>query len=152
MVDLVSIDTVVLAGVTAVLVYVTYTLKRATDHLARTQILPRLTLQSDPYYDPATSQHLRIPVVNKGIATAFNTRVFATTRNNVRFEVELEWGRRDISPFSESPPNPSIFIIQGIVEGAELTIELLYEDGEGYHYKREILTRTPSKAKGIEPA
>jgi len=149
MVDLVSVATFVLAGVTLVLVYVTYTLKRATDYLARTQILPRLALATDPYYEGQT-QRLLIKVVNMGIATAFNTRVFATVlRNNTRVEAESQWGGRDILPVYESSQSPvqALFKIEGILEGLDITLELLYEDGEGHPYKKEVHARTPPKEK-----
>ncbi len=136
--------TLVLAVVTAILVYVTYTLKKATDHLARSQILPRLALYVDPYYDRMTPPLFWISVVNKGIGTAFNTHVFVVG-DKERHEANLVSARRDISPFSESSPNPSSFTIQGISEGTELTIELHCEDGEGYQYKKLIPTRTRPK-------
>ena len=150
MVDLVSIATFVLAGVTVVLVYVTYTLKKATEHLARAQIIPRLSLATDPYSDGQT-QRLLIPVFNMGVATAFNTRVFATVlRNNTRVEAEPQWGGRDILPLSESSQSQAqtLLKIEGILEGLEITLELLYEDGEGYSYKKEIPSRTPSRQTG----
>lgn len=151
MVDLTDLTlwaSLALVGATLGLVYATFMLKRATDHLARAQILPRLTLESEPYYQPPTSQHLSILVVNKGISTAFNTRVFAVVPpNNARLEVELNAGRRDILPLTEGPhpQNVSRFIIRGIVEGIEFTLELQYEDSEGYQYKNVIPTRTPPK-------
>ncbi len=140
--------TLVLAAVTAVLVYVTYRLKMATDHLARSQILPRLTLKSEPNYFPRTSQQLMIPIVNRGIGSAFNTHVFTIKPNIGRPEVELLVGSRDISPLSDNPltQEPTIFVIRGILEEIELTIELQYEDGEGYEYSKVIPTRTPAKA------
>ncbi len=92
------------------------------------------------------TQDLLIPVVNRGIGSAFNTKVFATVPSNVRFDVELLTGSRDISPLTDNPltQEQTQFIIRGILRGIELKLELEYDDAEGYHYKNVIPTRTPT--------
>jgi len=147
--DLTFLATLGLAAATAVLVYVTYTLRKATDHLARSQILPRLALEIDPYYQTIT-QHLQIPLVNKGIGTAFGTKVFGIVPpNNMKVEAVLKVGRREISPLSAGGPRSgeeSVFVIQGIVEGLDFMLEVQYEDSEGYRYTKRIPVRTPPRA------
>jgi hypothetical protein len=62
--------TLILAGVTLVLVYVTSTLKKATDHLARTSILPKLVLANKPWVSNESGRPLILAIANKGVATA----------------------------------------------------------------------------------
>jgi hypothetical protein len=139
-----------LVGMTGGLVYATLGLKDATDHLARAQILPRLILDGEPYYQMALDE-LEFSVSNKGLATAYDTRAFAVAPNLKRVEAKLVFGGRDISPLNQ----PSLiiatrFALRGVPDDTEITIELEYKDGEGHPYKLPFLTRTPMRTATTE--
>jgi len=139
-----SFATFVLAGVTAVLAYVTYTLKKATDHLARATILPRLVLDDLMYYSDAKGNPLKIRINNKGLHTAFNTHAVLVNPAGGRFPLDEMWrGDKDI-PASEGA---DIFI-QGMVHEWRYKLVVTYQDADDYGYTRTFEFNPPVYQSG----
>ncbi len=131
-----AVFTVVLSVATIALAIATYGLIKATKHLARIQIRPKLSLLRDPYY--LGDSRLRFDIINRGIGTAYNVKMVVKTPTEVPVKAEIDSGSSEITPNVMTS-----FSIPQSVSGLRFRVIIDYEDAEGYKYHEpdvEVIT------------